>query len=58
MKEIAKNEQELMELHTDLTAINEKAPEMMDVLRGVIKGIRIASEAAAANTPRPPKATA
>ena len=57
MKEIEKTEQELMELHTDLSAINAKAPEMMDVLRGVIKGIRIASEAATEAT-RSPKASA
>ena len=57
MKEIEKTEQELMELHTDLTAINAKAPEMMDVLRGVIKGIRIASEAAT-EAARSPKASA
>ncbi|MDO4805455.1 MAG: hypothetical protein Q4A32_11630 [Lachnospiraceae bacterium] len=50
-------EQKLRELHSDLSEIQEKAPEMMDVLRGVIKGIRIASEAAAAQT-TPPQATA
>ena len=46
-------EQELKELHEDLSVINEKAPEMMTVLLGVVKGIRLASEA-----PTPPKATA
>ena len=52
-----KTNEELRELHSDLSEIQEKAPEMMDVLRGVIKGIRIASEVAAAQT-TPPQATA
>ena len=52
-----KTEQELRELHSDLSEIQEKAPEMMDVLRGVIKGIRIASEATTGTT-RTPQATA
>ncbi len=38
-------EKELQEIHEDITAIAEKKPEMMSMLVGVIKGIRLSSEA-------------
>lgn len=49
-------EQELKEVHEDLAAIKAKSPDMMLVISGVIKGIRLTTEAAA-STPRPPKVT-
>lgn len=38
-------EQELQEVHEDITVIAEKKPEMMPILVGVIKGMRLSSEA-------------
>ena len=37
-------EQELQEVHEDITVIAEKKPEMMPILVGVIKGMRLSSE--------------
>lgn len=48
-------EQELKELHEDINVVNENAPEMMPILIGVVKGLRIATEA---TNPQPPKQTA
>ncbi len=50
-------EQELKEVHEDLAAIKAKSPDMMLVISGVIKGIRLTTEAAA-SAQRPPKVTA
>lgn len=38
-------EQELQEVHEDITVIAAKKPEMMPILVGVIKGMRLSSEA-------------
>lgn len=38
-------EQELQEVHEDITVIAKNKPEMMNILFGVIKGMRLASEA-------------
>ncbi len=46
-------EQELKEIHADVRVIAEKKPEMVPILIGVIKGIRVTTEAAGA-----PKVTA
>lgn len=50
-----KVEQELKELHEDISVVNKNAPEMMPILIGVVKGLRIATEA---TNPQPPKQTA
>ena len=49
-------EQELKEVHEDLEAIKAKSPDMMLVISGVIKGIRLTTEASSAACP--PKGTA
>ena len=41
-------EQELKEVHEDLAAIKAKSPDMMLVISGVIKGIRLTTEASSA----------
>lgn len=43
--EIKSVQQEIMEIHEDVKVIAEKKPELMPVLLGVIKGIRLSSEA-------------
>lgn len=42
-------QKELREIHEDVKVIAERKPEMMPVLLGVIKGIRLSSEAAGKN---------
>ena len=37
-------DQELKEVHEDISTIAEKKPEMMPVLIGIVKGIRLSSE--------------
>lgn len=42
-------EKELQEVHEDISVIAQKKPEMMPILIGVIKGMRLSSEASENN---------